>query len=57
MTIAYVEGMTTYCASISYAGRTMQIAYRSPRLLVQALRDMGKSQSANLIVKKIYTKG
>ena len=48
---------TSYAASIEFAGRKMQVSYRTPRELVRALRDMGKSQTANMRVLKIYVKG
>lgn len=46
-----------YCASITFAGRKIQISHRSATELVRALRDMGRSITGNLQVHKIYTKG
>jgi hypothetical protein len=50
-------GMTRFCASVSFAGRTFQVAYRTPQELVRALRDMGRSATGQLQVRKVYAKG
>ena len=62
---AFYRGMTKsyrfrgirYGASISFAGRTIQISYRTPHELVRALQDMGRSATGGLVVLKLYTKG
>jgi molybdenum-dependent DNA-binding transcriptional regulator ModE len=46
-----------FCASVKFAGRTIQISYRTPRELVRALRDLARSSSAGLEIVKIYAKG
>jgi hypothetical protein len=48
---------TRYSASIEFDGRKIQISYNTPRELVRALRDMGQSTTANMHVRKLYTKG
>ena len=57
MTKSYRFRGMRYGASVSFAGRTIQISYRTPHELVRALRDMGRSDTGGLVVFKLYTKG
>jgi hypothetical protein len=57
MTKTYRFGGARYCASVEFAGRKIQVSYRTPSELVRALRDMSTSQTANLRVLKVYAKG
>ncbi len=49
--------MIRFCASVTFAGRKIQISYRVPRELVRALRDLGSSAGSGLIVHRVYVSG
>jgi hypothetical protein len=52
--MTYKTSGIRYCASVVFAGRTIQVNYNTPQELVKALRAMSSSVSE---IRKVYQKG